>query len=53
MTLRGRRVEMVFELLGGAEDDITYSVDWGLAQRGDLARALLREAYGTGAEQGD
>jgi len=26
LTLYGRRVETVFELLGEAEDDITYSV---------------------------
>jgi len=31
LTLYGRRVETVFELLGEAEDDITYSVGWGLA----------------------
>jgi hypothetical protein len=41
LALYGRRVETVFELLGEAEDDITYSVGWGLAQGGGFARALL------------
>jgi hypothetical protein len=30
----------VFELVGEAEDDSTYSVDWGLAQGEDVADAL-------------
>ena len=46
LTLYGRRVETVFELLGEAEDDITYSVGWGLAQSEDFALALLREVFG-------
>jgi hypothetical protein len=53
LTLYGRRVETVFELLGEAEDDITYSVGWGLAQSGDFARALLAEVYGTNVPTGD
>jgi hypothetical protein len=33
LTLYGRRIETVFDLLGDAEDDITYSVGWGPAIR--------------------
>src|SRR3954447_3203315 len=47
LTLHKRRIETVFDLLGDKEDDITYSVGWGLAQSEAFARALLREAYGS------
>jgi hypothetical protein len=53
LTLYGRRVETVFELLGEAEDDITYSVGWGLAQSEDFARALLAEVYGANVSVGE
>lgn len=53
LTLHKRRVETVFDLLGDKEDDITYSVGWGLAQSEALARALLREAYGLGGDDGE
>lgn len=53
LTLYGRRVETVFELLGEAEDDITYSVGWGLAQSEDFARALLAEVYGADVPVGE
>jgi hypothetical protein len=53
LTLHGRRVETVFELLGDAEDDITYSVGWGLAQSEDLAHVLLEEVYGAAVPQGE
>jgi len=53
LTLYGRRVETVFELLGEAEDDITYSVGWGLAQSEDFARALLAEVYGANVSAGE
>ncbi len=53
LTLHGRRVETVFDLLGDKEDDITYSVGWGLAASDDLARALLREAFGEGGDGGE
>jgi len=32
LRLHSRVVHTVFDLLGGKEDDITYSVGWGLAQ---------------------
>ena len=53
LTLYGRRVETVFELLGEAEDDITYSVGWGLAESGGFTRALLAEVYGPNVPTGD
>src|SRR5690348_6781141 len=53
LTLYGRRVETVFELLGEAEDDITYSVGWGLAQSEGFARTLLAEAYGANVPVGE
>jgi hypothetical protein len=53
LTLHSQRVETVFDLLGDKEDDITYSVGWGLAQSADLARTLLREAYGRKVKQGE
>jgi hypothetical protein len=53
LTLYGRRVETVFELLGEAEDDITYSVGWGLAQSEDFARALLGEVYEANVSAGE
>jgi hypothetical protein len=52
LTLYGRRIETLFDLLGDAEDDITYSVGWGLSQSEDLTRALLREIFGA-TEQGE
>jgi hypothetical protein len=39
-------VQTVFDLLGEREDDITYSVGWGLAQSEALTQALLVEAFG-------
>lgn len=35
----------VFDLLGKKEDDITYSVGWGLAQSEGFARALMDEVF--------
>lgn len=43
--LHGRPVHTVFDLLGEKEDDITYSVGWGLAQSESLAYALLAEVF--------
>ena len=43
----------MFDLLGEAEDDITYSVGWGLAQSEDFARILLGEAYGACTAEGE
>ncbi len=45
LTLHGRRVETVFDLLGSKEDDITYAVGWGLANSHSLAYALLAEVF--------
>jgi hypothetical protein len=53
LTRYGRRVESIFELLGEREDDITYSVGWGLAQSEDFARALLAEVYGSDVPAGE
>lgn len=45
LRLHGRPVYTVFDLLGEKEDDITYSVGWGLAQSESLAYALLGEVF--------
>lgn len=52
LTLHSRPIQTVFDLLGDKEDDITYSLGWGLAQSEAFARALLSEAFGD-AEQGE
>ncbi len=52
LTLYSRPVRTVFDLLGSKEDDITYSVGWGLAQSEAFARAILAEAFGD-ATQGE
>ncbi len=46
LTLHSRTVGTVFDLLGRKEDDITYSVGWGLAQSERFTRSVLSEAYG-------
>jgi hypothetical protein len=51
LTLCSCPVQTVFDLLGSKEDDITYSVGWGLAQSESFTRAVLAEAFG-GEEQG-
>jgi hypothetical protein len=45
LTLYSRPIHTVFDLLGSKEDDITYSVGWGLAQSEAFSRALLAEVY--------
>jgi hypothetical protein len=52
LTLHSRPIRTVFDLVGDKEDDITYSVGWGLAQSESFARTLLSEAFGD-AEQGE
>jgi hypothetical protein len=52
LTLHGSPVQTVFDLLGSKEDDITYSVGWGLAQSEAFTRAVLAEGFGD-AEQGE
>jgi len=46
LTLHSRPVGTVFDLLGSKEDDITYSVGWGLAQSDPFTRAVLAEVFG-------
>jgi hypothetical protein len=41
LTLYGRPVATVFDLLGDKENDITYSVGWGLSESEGFALALL------------
>ena len=52
LTLHSRAVGTVFDLLGSKEDDITYSVGWGLGQSERFTRSVLSEAYGD-AKQGE
>lgn len=52
LTLHGRAVRTVFDLLGAREDDITYSLGWGLSRSEALTRAMLSEAFGADAPQG-
>jgi hypothetical protein len=42
LSLHGRKVRTVFDLLGDKENDITYSLGWGLANSDALATAVLR-----------
>jgi hypothetical protein len=51
LTLHSRPVRTVFDLLGSKEDDITYSVGWGLAQSEAFTHAVLGETFGD-AKQG-
>jgi hypothetical protein len=44
-----KTVDTVFDLLGDKEDDITYSLGWGLANSDELARAMLSEAFTGGS----
>lgn len=41
LTLHGRPIGTVFDLLGKKENDITYSVGWAMAQSDGLARAFV------------
>lgn len=50
LTLHGRAVSTVFDLLGAREDDITYSLGWGLSRSDALARAILEEAFGAASQ---
>jgi hypothetical protein len=44
LTLYGRPIRTVFDLLGDKENDITYSLGWALAESECLSRALLKDA---------
>lgn len=41
LQLHGRPVNTVFDLLGDKENDITYSLGWGLANSERLTKALI------------
>ena len=45
LTLYGRPVKTVFDLLGDKENDLTYSVGWGLSQSPTLVDALLEDVF--------
>jgi hypothetical protein len=45
LTLYGRAVRTVFDLLGKKENDLTFSVGWGLAQSDALVDALLSDVF--------
>lgn len=45
LTLYGRPVGTVFDLLGDKENDLTYALGWGLAHNEHLARRLLAEVF--------
>ncbi len=46
LTVHGRPVHTVFDLLGRKENDLTYSLGWGLANVPRLAGRLMGEAFG-------
>lgn len=43
LTLHGRPIGTVFDLLGKKENDITYSVGWALSQSRELATAFIED----------
>jgi hypothetical protein len=43
LTLYGRPIGTVFDLLGEKENDITYSLGWALAESEQLSSALLKD----------
>lgn len=43
LTLHGRPIGTVFDLLGRKENDITYSVGWAMAQCAELATAFVED----------
>ncbi len=45
LTLYGRPVGTVFDLLGEKENDLTYALGWGLARSEHLSRQLLAEVF--------
>lgn len=50
LTLYGRPVGTVFDLLGDKENDITYSVGWALAESERLSGALLGDVIPAASE---
>jgi hypothetical protein len=45
LTLHGRTVRTVFDLLGKDENDLTYSLGWSLAQSDSLVKCVLAEVF--------
>ncbi len=46
ITIHGRSVHTVFDLLGQRENDLTYALGWGLANAPELTRSFLADLYG-------
>ncbi len=46
LKLGARTIHTVFDLLGHNEDDMTYSVGWGLAQSHAFAQRVVQAVYG-------
>jgi hypothetical protein len=44
--LGSRPVSTVFDLLGSAENDLTYALGWSLARATGFARALMTDVFG-------
>ena len=53
LTLYGRSVGTVFDLLGDKENDITYSLGWALAESERLSSALLEDVSGAAEPTAD
>lgn len=49
LTLHGRPVTTVFELLGSTENDLTFSLGWALANAPNFTAAVLQEVLGNWA----
>jgi hypothetical protein len=45
LTLHGRTIRTVFDLLGKKENDLTYSLGWGLVQSDSLVQRLLADVF--------
>jgi hypothetical protein len=45
LTLYGRTINTVFDLLGDQENDLTYALGWGLARNEHFARGLLADTF--------
>ncbi len=50
LLLHGKRIDSVFQLLGGHENDITYSVGWVLAHSPAFLQAFLDAVVDPGLE---
>ena len=47
LTLAGREIETVFDLLGHKENDLTYALGWAFACSPALTASVLSDAFGT------